>query len=110
LSEKAIKRLTVLAHRLGMIGDDDFGGRATVDWSQAIGKQLIVQVIEEEYESKNGGKGKRAKLSFAGFWSLADERVKDVPRDASAARQASMPPPKHPGGGKKAAADDWGEI
>jgi hypothetical protein len=112
LSEKARPRVANLVRRLKMIGDDAFGGSTTVDLGQAIGQQLIVQVIEEEYPTKDGGKGKRAKLSFAGFWNLADERVKDVPRDASAVRQASAPPPpKHPGGGgKKAAADDWGEI
>jgi hypothetical protein len=113
LSEKARPRVANLVRRLKLIGDDAFGGRTTVYLGQAIGQQLIVQVIEEEYPTKDGGKGKHAKLSFMGFWNLADERVKDVPRDASAARQASTPPPppKHPGGGKKApAGDDWGEI
>jgi hypothetical protein len=108
LSDKAKKRLAILAHRLKLIGGDDFGGRATIDWSQATGKQLIVQVVEEEYEAKNGGKAKRAKLAFAGFWSLDDERVKDVPRDQTAARQVSAlarngSKPPHP-------KDDWEEI
>jgi hypothetical protein len=105
LSEKAKKRLAIFAHRLHLLVDDDFGGRVNVDWSQAIGKQLIVQVVEEEYEPKSGGKAKRSKLAFAGFWDLADERARDVPRDASAARQASTPPPS-----RKPAEDDWGDI
>jgi hypothetical protein len=108
LSDKAKKRLAILAHRLKLIGEDDFGDRRTVDWNEAIGKQLIVQVVEEEYEAKSGGKAKRAKLAFAGFWDLADERVKDVPRDPSAARQA--PTSNHGGGGKNKPADDWGDI
>jgi len=107
LSDKAKKRLAILGHRLQLIADNDLGGRVNIDWAQAIGKQLIVQVVEEEYDSKNG-KAKSAKLAYAGFWGLDDERVKDVPRDqaavrqaASPARNASKPPPKK---------DDWEEI
>jgi hypothetical protein len=108
LSDKAKKRLAILAHRLKLISEDDFGDRRTVDWDEAIGRQLIVQVVEEEYEAKSGGKAKRAKLAFAGFWDVADDRVKDVPRDPSAARQASAP--KRNGGGKKPPADEWEAI
>jgi len=109
LSDKAKKRLAILAHRLNLISDDDFGDRRTIDWAQAIGKELIVQVVEEEYEMKSGGKAKRAKLAFAGFWDLADDRVKDVPRAASAARRTST---SNPSGGtkKKPPVDEWGEI
>jgi hypothetical protein len=111
LSDKAKKRLAILAHRLHLLADNDFGGRVNIDWSQAIGKQLIVQVVEEEYEAKNGNKAKRAKLAFAGFWSLDDERVKDVPRDQTALRQAAVAhrtaPPKN---NSKPAGDDWESI
>jgi hypothetical protein len=92
LSDKAIKRLAILAHRLGLIGDGDFGGSKTVDWSAAVGRQLIVEVAEEEYVKKDGTKGERSKITYAGFWALGDDRVKAVPRDAAAARNAPAAP------------------
>src|SRR5262249_51194347 len=113
LSDKAKKRLAILAHRLRLLADDDFGGRVNIDWSQAISKQLIVQVVEEEYDAKNGGKAKRAKLAFAGFWSLDDERVKSVPRDQAEAQRTATPqqPTTAKSGSKKQSfEDEWGAI
>jgi hypothetical protein len=99
-----------------LLADDDFGGRINIDWSQAIGKQLIVQVVEEQYEAKDGSKAKRAKLGFAGFWSLDDERVKDVPRDQAAQRHAAgassaqRNTTSKQNEGTKPPKDDWGDI
>src|SRR5262249_13221864 len=114
LSDKARKRVAILAHRLKLVSDDDFGSRVAVDWAKAIGKQLIVEVIEEDFETKNGTKAKRSKLSFAGFWGLDDPRVQDVPRDTAAQRNAAWSgnqPPKPPAKVAPAAkSDDWGDI
>jgi hypothetical protein len=96
LSEKAVKRLAILGHRLQLIAGDDLGGRSTVDWSQAIGRQLIVEVVEEEFERKDGTKAKRAKLSYAGFWDVNDQRVASVPKDAAALKQKATPPKTMP--------------
>jgi hypothetical protein len=90
LSDAAKKRLAILAHRLKLVADNDFGSRVNIDWAKVIGKQLVVQVIEEEFETKKGEKAKGAKLAFGGFWDLGDERVKDVPRDEAAQRQATQ--------------------
>jgi hypothetical protein len=111
LSDKAKKRIAILAHRMRLISEDDFGDRVSIEWSQAIGKQLVVQVVEEEYDAKDGKKAKRAKLSFAGFWGLDDDRVKDVPRDQAAQRQATAA--RKPAATKatsKSKEDDWGSI
>jgi hypothetical protein len=114
LSDKAKKRLAILAHRLHLLADDSFGSRVSVNWFDAIGKQLIVQVVEEEYEAKGGAKAKRSKLAFAGFWGLDDERVKDVPRDQAALRQPGAKyqaaPPKSMSTAAKSAGGDWDTI
>jgi hypothetical protein len=107
LTERAIKRLAILAMRLGLMSRDACGKSIDVNWSLAIGKELIVEVIEEEYTNKKGEKAKSAKLSYGGFWSLDHEDVKNVPR---AAPSASAPPIKNSGVAKATAGDDWGEI
>jgi hypothetical protein len=104
LSDRAIKRVAILGHRLGLIAGDDLGDRKTVDWTNAVGKQMVVEVIEEEFEKKDGTKAKRAKLSFAGFWAVDDTRVGGVPKDEAALKAAKAtpkpatpkPPKRHP--------------
>jgi hypothetical protein len=91
LTDAAKKRVACFAHRLRLIGENNFGGRVNVDWSKAVGRQLIVEVINEEYEGKHG-KATSAKLSWAGFWSLDDERVASVPRDPTALQQQTATP------------------
>lgn len=98
LSDKAIKRLVILGHRLGLIDDNEFGGRKNIDWSAAQNRDLIVQVINEEYEKKDGSPGISSKWTYAGFWSPDDERAGDCPRGkrptpkAPPARAAASPP------------------
>jgi hypothetical protein len=79
-SEKAQKRAAIFAKRLGLIDGEAFGRRSTIDWSALVGTQAVVEVIEEEYEKRDGGKGISSKISFAGVWSTDDDRAKDVPR------------------------------
>jgi hypothetical protein len=90
-SEKAQKRAAIFAKRLGLIDADAFGKRSTVNWSTAIGLQAIVEIIEEEYEKKDGGKGTASKISFAGIWSLDDDRGKDVPRGKAPSTTKATP-------------------
>jgi hypothetical protein len=53
-----------------------------------VGRHLIVEVIEEEFEKKDGSKATRAKLSYAGFWAVDDARVASVPKDEAALKAA----------------------
>jgi hypothetical protein len=87
MTEKTKKRVALFARRLGLVGTSDFGKQVAVDWSQAIGKQAVVEVTEEEYEKKDGSKGKASRVTFSGIWETDDERVKDVPKDLKAATQ-----------------------
>jgi hypothetical protein len=114
LSDAAMKRLNILAKRAGLISDNDFGSRRTVNWAALVGKHLVVEIVEEEYEGKKG-KAKRSKVSYAGVWSLTDDRVRDVPRDQNALRVAAQPsangsqPTSRPAA-RTATAGAWGEI
>jgi hypothetical protein len=79
-SEKAKKRAAIFAKRLGLIDASAFGKRSSLDWSGAVGQQAIVEIHEEEYDKKDGGKAKSSKITFAGIWPIDDPRTKDVPR------------------------------
>lgn len=86
LSENAIKRLKVLAMRLGLIGENDFGGNKALNMAELIGREVIVEIAHDTYVSnKDGKERKRSQWAYAGFWSPADARVADVPRNTQAA-------------------------
>lgn len=81
LSEQAKKRLAILAHRLGFLGDADFGSRKVIDWNEAVGCELVVQVIHEKYvKQTTGQEAVTSKWGYGGFWAATDSRVADVPR------------------------------
>jgi hypothetical protein len=115
LSDGAIKRLKILGKRAKLIGDDDFGSRVSVDWRKLVGKHLVVEVAEQEYDGKNG-KAKTNRVTWQGFYHPTDERVKDVPKDEAAIKAASSGKSggKSGGTGKPkpppAKDEDWGEI
>jgi hypothetical protein len=92
LSEKARTRVALFARRLGLIGPSDFGQRKTINWADAISRQAVVEVVEEEFTKKDGTKSKSSKLAFAGIFDVNDPRVADVPKDQGALKQPAKPP------------------
>jgi hypothetical protein len=98
LSDKAAKRVAILGHRLGLIDDKAFGRRIDFDSSALLGRDLVVEIINEPYEGKDGEKRVASKWNFAGFWATTDPRVKDVPRGAVTARPATPTRPAAPPG------------
>ena len=52
------------------------------DWSEAIGRELVIEVEKQEYET-NGEKREGSQVSFLGFWSLGNKEVANVPKDAA---------------------------
>lgn len=75
------KRQAIFAKRLGLIKPEHAGKFVTVDWDECIGKQVCCQVEEEDYTDKDGKKKKSSKVAYAGIYDVADEKVKDVPKD-----------------------------
>jgi hypothetical protein len=108
MSEKAQKRAGIFARRLGLIDDTACGTKFILNWQAAVGLQAIVEIVSEEYEKKDGGTGTSSKISFAGLWSLDDDRGKDVPRDKAAIARAGQPKPK--AAAKASAADDFSDL
>lgn len=81
LTEKAIPRLQRLAIVLGLIKPGD--PETDVSFSVGIGRQLVGEVEENDYE-KDGQKKKGVRLGYLNYWSIGNKAVDDVPlnRDA----------------------------
>jgi hypothetical protein len=101
LTEKNEKRVSLFAKRLGLITDADFGKQVRLNWRTAIGKQVVIEVVNDPYQEKEKDTGRlkvgpdgkpimrdSSKLAFAGIWPAEDPRVAAVPRSAA--------PPKLP--------------
>lgn len=82
VKETAAKRLNLLAMVTGLLS---LGEKREVRFSEARGRQLIIEIEEQEYQGK-----KRARVPWAGLWRLDHPDVKDVPRDAAMTRMASQ--------------------
>lgn len=78
ITEKAIPRLQRLAMTLGLLkpGEDD----RDVLFSDAIGRDLVVEVEPNEYTNKEGKEVKTVRVTYLGFWSTSNKAVADVPK------------------------------
>ena len=78
VTEKAIPRLQRLAMTLGLLkpGEDD----RNVLFSDAIGRDLVVEVEPNEYTNKEGKEVKTVRVTYLGFWSTGNKAVADVPK------------------------------
>jgi hypothetical protein len=79
----SMNRLKTLAGRLGLINKADFGKNTRVNWGDAVGKQLVVRVTNEDFEGKNG-KQTSNKPGYMDFFGPHDARVADKPKSLAA--------------------------
>jgi hypothetical protein len=84
LSQAAIKRLAVLASRLGLLDKADFGQPKPIDWSGIVGRDLVVELADNKYVNKNGQEETSSQWAYAGFWAADDVRASAVPKDFAA--------------------------
>lgn len=83
-TKKCLNNLTRLALATGVMQP---GQKAEPDWSQAIGREVVIQVVDEQKEeTDDNGKKKWVKTGYTkvdwfGFWSLGNPAIKDIPKD-----------------------------
>jgi hypothetical protein len=106
-TENAKKRNRIFAKRLGLIDDGAYGTKSMLSWAPVVGVQAVVEIIEEQYERRDGGRGISSKINFAGIWSTDDERCKDVPRGKVLETPKVTPKAKAQ---PKPAADDFSDL
>ena len=80
-TEKAIPRLQRLALCLGLLrpGEAD----RDVEFTDAVGRDLVIEVEENKYTNKTTGKEvEGVRVGYLGMWSTGNEAVADVPKAA----------------------------
>lgn len=78
LTEAAIDRLKRLAMVCGLI---DPGEEKDVSFEDAVGQDLIVEFVPNDYISKKTGEEvKTTQMGYGGFWKTDNSEVKEVPR------------------------------
>ena len=85
-NEAAMKRLDKLALVAGLIRP---GQRGEVDFQQIVGRQLIIELVDHEYE-KDGEKRTAVQISFLGMHSMANKKFADAPRGKSSKPSADV--------------------
>lgn len=84
-------RQILYAKRLGLLKKDDFGKTAKFSWDQAVGRKVVIHVMEEEYDKGDGKKGKTSKLFYDGVYPEDHPEVRDVPREGQPPRTGAAP-------------------
>lgn len=77
-SEKALPRLKRLAIILGLLKG---GQKKEVNFVDGIGRQLVIDVEEHQYDDREGKKVDTVRVGFFGTYKPDDADVKDVPKD-----------------------------
>lgn len=77
-SEASRKRLVKLAIALGLL---NYRERKEVQFSEALGRQLVIEVEPSTYKKRDGTQVESTRCTFLGLYTPDDERVKDVPKD-----------------------------
>ena len=118
LTENHMLRLQRLALCVGLLKPNE--PPREIDFTQAIGRQLVIEVEDHEYTDKNDNPKTIRQLTWLGMWSLTNPEVADVPKNAvalklldnpTAIRPAATSPPA--GAAPPAAAplaNDWSDL
>jgi hypothetical protein len=57
------------------------GEKKEPDWSEAIGRELVINVKPDSFKANDGTEIASSEVAMFGYWSLGNEQVKDVPKD-----------------------------
>lgn len=79
-TQTCINRVTRLALCVGVLSP---GEAKEPDWQDAIGRELVIEIEEQEYQDQQGNDKKGSQVSFLGFWSLGNAQVANVPKDTT---------------------------
>lgn len=73
----ARQHMIVAAKRLGLIGAGNMGQQVTLDWTDAIGREVVLHVKANNYKDKNTGLQVEGnpKIDFAGIYPLNHPKI-----------------------------------
>lgn len=71
-------------------------------WDDAVGRELVIEIQESEFEDRNGQTKQGTDIAYMGFWSLGNPAVADVPKDTTSPGMLALAkaggPVNHTGG------------
>ena len=102
ISPNAMDRLKRLAMVCKLIGP---GEQKEVSFNDALGADLIIEVVPHSYEDKNKKMVDTTQMDFGGMWAVDHEDVKQVPRGKVGDRPAEEDTGSSDGGG-----DKWSDV
>jgi hypothetical protein len=79
MSERGLPRAILFAKHLGLIAESDYGQtNVRKPWNSAIGKNVVIEIITEEFVTSRGGKSRDSRIKYDGIYSTDDPLVADV--------------------------------
>lgn len=106
---KTMARAKKVMSRLGLVGKDDLGREKVIKWDACIGREMVLQVIDDSYEGKDGKKVAKVSCGYLGMFPtdhasippavrvqlglplLAGQTVEEAKKTAAGKRTASGP-------------------
>jgi hypothetical protein len=73
-----------LALVLGLVGQGVFGKKASVDWAEARGRQMVAKLKVRKWTSSKGTTGESPEIDGLNMWRVDHPEVAAVPKDAEA--------------------------
>ena len=102
-TQTCLNRVARLAICVGVL---NAGEAKEPDWGDSIGRELVIEIEEQEYTNDKGDEKKGSQVSFMGFWSLGNKEVAAVPKDPTTPGMQAMAkaggPVNHPANGNGA--------
>jgi hypothetical protein len=110
------RRIKLLAKRLGLLSDERIrgGGQVTLNWYDAIGKEVVLHVTRRSYDEKDRATGQKTGnrretvgVAFDGVYPIGyplDRLPRDCPTDMRQLISGGGPAPAAPAARRPAAA------
>lgn len=89
-SEKAKPRRKMLAARLQLFSSKDYGSTSRVNFADAVGRHVVLEIRKNEYKDSSGQAKSNYKIPYAGIYEPWSEEVKDVSLDQAALQDAGL--------------------
>lgn len=79
--KKCLNRVAMYATRTGLMSKEELAGRqAEIDWSELVGREVVIKVKEHNYTGGDGAAKSKVQVEFSGVFALDDERVPEAER------------------------------
>lgn len=97
INDNNMERLKLIAVRIGLVTEAELDRKIRVQWKVAEGRQVVILIDSRKFHNnKTNREETRSQITYDGIWSVTDERVADVPKDAEYLSYAGLVAPTGP--------------